>query len=237
MSIDLNGLLRAEIAKMEEISALPEWREQEQAWAEYWDHLQELPEDVRPLAGYECCRRAQTVGTSGFHGFGRSEDVPFSFCGWADYEYRPGRSTQGVGFRVNRACFGSRDAELYYMDDDIFDKPDSSEGVPGWIMTMEEQIRACSSGLADVRLAEEREEKDFHFRGRWHSPALVRSFRFRLDPKQIRETVLLGGKAVETDRLGGYVFVLPRAGEFFCELGEIVDGRRVPLHIDDFCMK
>ena len=66
---------------------------------------------------------------------------------------------------------------------------------------------------------------------------LIRNFRFHLDPKRIRETVLLSGKAVETDRLGGYVFVLPRAGEFFCELGEIVDGKRVPLHIDDFCMK
>ena len=237
MSIDLNGLLRAEIAKMEEISALPEWREQEQAWAEYWDHLQELPEDVRPLAGYELCRRAQTAGTSGFHLGGRSGDVPFSFCGWADYEYRPGKFTQGVGFCVNRACFGGRDAELYYTDDDMLGRPDGSEGAPDWITAMAERIGLWSSGLADVRLAEEREEKDFLFRGRWHSPALVRSFRFRLDPRRIRETVLLSGKAVETDRLGGYVFVLPRAGEFFCELGEIVDGRRAPLHIDDFCMK
>ena len=27
------------------------------------------------------------------------------------------------------------------------------------------------------------------------------------------------------------------AALLICELGEIVDGKRVPLHIDDFCMK
>ena len=34
-----------------------------------------------------------------------------------------------------------------------------------------------------------------------------------------------------------YVFTWPGAGEFWCTLGEVVDGRLVPMHRDDFCMK
>lgn len=35
----------------------------------------------------------------------------------------------------------------------------------------------------------------------------------------------------------GYVLVIPQVGEFNVELGEIIDGERIPLRYDSFCMK
>ena len=60
---------------------------------------------------------------------------------------------------------------------------------------------------------------------------------FEPDPTAVKKTVRLSGEAVSTKILGEYVFVLPRAGEFYCLLGEVRDGEMIPLHKDDFCMK
>lgn len=49
--------------------------------------------------------------------------------------------------------------------------------------------------------------------------------------------MMVNRRLVSADDLGKYVFVLPRAGEFYCELGVIKAGERVPLLIDDYCMK
>ena len=233
-----NDILSAEVTRMDALMKIADRKEREAEWEKYREHFGELPESVRPLVSYEICRRIQSWGTSGFHGFAGSEYDPISFCGWADYG--DGRFDQGVGFRINSACFGGRDAELYYTDDDMLERADS-DGIDEWrekrLQTMLERIKASSSGIDDVRIHRETEHNDFRFRGRWQQACRVTSFRFRLNPSMIRETISLSRKQVPSSQLGGTVFVLPRAGEFFCELGEIVDGRRVPLHIDDFCMK
>lgn len=46
-----------------------------------------------------------------------------------------------------------------------------------------------------------------------------------------------GGKLISASETGGYVLVIPQVGEFNVELGEIIDGERIPLHYDSFCMK
>lgn len=195
-------------------------RELETFRKDYGDHLKTLPADDLPLVGYEVGKAGLSQGHSGFHGFGVNPMVPFQACGWADYDDPNWEGAQGVGFRINRQCFGGRDALLYYFDDDRFPAEDQTE----WILSV---IRQCSSGIACVRVDSVVDGKGFAHR----------AILFRLDAGAIRKTVSLSGQEVATEVLGGYVFVLPRAGEFYCQLGEIVDGRAVPLHIDDFCMK
>ena len=49
--------------------------------------------------------------------------------------------------------------------------------------------------------------------------------------------MMLSGHEVPASETGGYVLVLPKVGEFWCELGEILNGKRVPLLFDDYCIK
>ena len=123
-----------------------------------------------------------------------------------------------MAFRITKESFSGRDPLLYYCDDDGFPWNDDKRL---------EIINELSSGIADVRV------ENIGTRKNREGRAVV----FRLSEKNIRKYISLSGKQVDTAELGGYVFMLPRAGEFFCELGEIIDGKPVPLHIDDFCMK
>lgn len=180
---------------------------------------------------YEECRKDPGRGTSGFHGFGNAYPLPFSMCGWATFDGVWG----GVAFRINRDCFDGRDAVLYYMDDDYFG--DMSEHNKEWLRKMIGVIERYSSGLTDIKICEKTEPDTFTFRGHAHYPARVTTIQFRLDSSKIKDTVEICEKPVPTPEIGEYIFVLPKAGEFYIELGEILDGERVPLHYDDFCMK
>lgn len=192
---------------------------------------EQAPESSEAVKLYKECRKNPSSGMSGFHGFGSSGELPFSTCGWATFDGEWG----GVAFRINRDCFDGRDAVLYYMDDDFFgDLPDY---LMEWLKKVCNRIEKYSSGLTDVQICEQTEQNDFMFRGHLQHPTRVTTIRFRLDSSKIKETVEISEKPVPTSELGEYIFVLPRAGEFYIELGEIVDGKRVPLHYDDFCMK
>ena len=239
MSFETDKLLRKEIAKIDAIVSIQARDIRNEEWSRYWDCFNELPESARSLVAYEICKRVQSRGTCGFHGFARSKYNPISFLGWADCDEK--KNDQGVGFRINRDCFTGRNVELYYVDDDMFESIDSDsthEWLARKLNKMLEKIKTFSSGIDDVRIHEEIVEAGFIFRRRKITKRCKMSnIRFRLEPAKIRETVSFSGKEVPSSEVGGYIFVLPRAGEFFCELGEIVDGKRVALHIDDFCMK
>lgn len=169
--------------------------------------------------GYELARRGFSSGMSGFHGADFFDDdlpTPFAFCGWA------GQHSNYVGFRIEQRCFGGRDVQLYYFNDDSWPRADDERTL--------KVIRDCSSGLADVHY-ERRVVKAY---AEERARTLIV---FRLSADTIRETVMLNSKEVPSREAGGYVFVLPRCGEFMCELGEMLDGELVPLHRDSFCMK
>lgn len=188
---------------------------------------EQAPESSEAVKLYEECRKNPSSG----HGFGSPGELPFSTCGWATFDGEWG----GVAFRINRDCFDGRDAVLYYMDNDFFgDLPDY---LMEWLKKICNRIEKYSSGLTDVQICEQTEQNDFMFCGHLQHPTRVTTIRFRLDSSKIKETVEISEKPVPTSELGEYIFVLPRAGEFYIELGEIVDGKRVPLHYDDFCMK
>ena len=105
------------------------------------------------------------------------------------------------------------------------------------LLKMWDTIEHFSSGLTDVRICEKEEHEDFMFRGSVHHPTRVTTIQFRLHSSKIKDTVEISNKPVSTSEIGEYIFVLPKAGEFYIEPGEILDGKLVPLHFDDFCMK
>ena len=195
------------------------------------DFFKHLKGETEAEKLYEECRKNPSSGMSGFHGFPAADSIPFSMCGWATFDGEWG----GVAFRINRDCFDGRDAVLYYMDDDFFG--DLQDHQMEWLQMIRNGIEKYSSGLTDVQICEQREQNNFMFRGHSNSPTRVTTIRFRLDSSKIKETVELAEKTVPTSEIGEYIFVLPKAGEFYIELGEIIDGERVPLHYDDFCMK
>lgn len=201
-------------------------KEKERSWKAYWEHYAALSPGMQSLVAWELAKRGASRGKSGFHGaiFGSGLPFPFAACGWASYREPGWGDTEGVAFRINRDCFGSRKPLLYYLDDDNWPWEDREK-------THLAIIESCSSGISGVRTERRRcvgwdgEEKERQV------------VLFRLDPKAVKETVLLSGKPVPTAQAGEYIFVLPRAGEFYCLLGEVRDGEMIPLHKDDFCMK
>lgn len=98
-------------------------------------------------------------------------------------------------------------------------------------------IERYSSELTDVKICEIEEPERFRFRGIEYSPTRLTVIQFRLDSSKIKDTVELSEENIPSSELGDYVFILPRADEFYIELGEMLDGERIPLHYDDFCMK
>lgn len=184
---------------------------------------------------YEDCRRIPTEGRSGFHWLSTSYQVPFSPCGWASFKASWGGTEYGVAFRIGKDCFNERDVILYYMDSDFFCC--LSENSIKWLQEMCDNIMRYSSGLTDVQICETEVTEPFRFRRRKHSPTRVTTIQFRLDSTKIKDTVEINNEKIPTSELGDYVFVLPRSGEFYIELGEVLNGERVPLHYDDFCMK
>ena len=193
------------------------------SWECFRRHFTTLPSRAQKKAAYEAARLGESRGTSGFHGFGTSVPYPFRVCGWAKTNIE-----DGVAFQIEAGCFSSKTPLLYYWDDDGW--PCYKED---WLSYKKEEaiaeILRCSSGITDVRV--ETRTVDFKQKKRERQCVL-----FRLDRKKIKKTVMLDDE-VETKKLGGYVFVLPRCGEFNCVLGEIVDDEMIPLHYDDFCMK
>ena len=142
---------------------------------------------------------------------------------------------QGVGFRIDRDSFSGYTPELYYTDDDMLGNIGDYDSRR--LNEMLSLIDTYSSGISSVSLHQECTDGFIKFRGGVKNVSSLWSFRFTLDASRVRESVSFSGHDVPSSKSGGYIFVLPKCGEFFCELGEIVDGERVPLLIDDYCMK
>ena len=215
----------------------------DEGWREFWKRFNALPKDARYILSYELRKNFPSWCRSGAHWYNPENCDPFSFCGWADFYCEElHRDTEGVGFKINRECFDGRDVELYYMDEHFA----VEYGDDKFLQRILPIIIKYSSGLTDVHISIVKEEKNsVTFRGDSvdylyfdeENMCQIAIIKFKLDSKKIKENISLNEKIFDTDEFGGYVFVLPRFGEFYCELGEIIDGKRVTLHIDDFCMK
>lgn len=171
-----------------------------------------------------------TQGMSGFNfpNHSKPSALPFSFCGYAD-THSP---WFGVAFRINKDCFDGRDPLLYYADDDLIgNKPEN-------LQKFIDNIALYSSGLKEVKVVTKVVYGKDLPSSCLHKFTFIPTIRFRLDPAKIKKTISVdGGKIIHTADLGGYFLVIPKVGEFDIELGEIINGKRVPLHRNGFCMK
>ena len=208
---------------------------QSQDWKDFWSEtFPTLPEEIKPQVYYEGCLLQADVGVSGMH-FGANPYAPFSFLGY------PTDNDEwfGVAFRINPACFGSRNVTLYYTDQDIcygripWKSETPFKYPPYWDGTwtgMKETILKYSSGIGDIAICSKYTERQQEDRP-------LTYIRFRLDASKIKRTVELSCKEVSTDSFGGYTLVIPRIGEYNCALGEIICGDLVPLLNDSYCLK
>lgn len=220
-------LLRQDIIRLQQLQAMPRDEAFFRQWNALMKELEKQPEPVRNRMAYECAKVRCTRDTSGFHGL--SGGV-IHVCGWADYISFPAEGgyplqTQGVAFRIRRECFPEGPVRIYYSDDDDFGSNDTEK-----ILQL---IRQYSSGISNIHI-----ERRVCTGWDDHSPEKERTcIVFDLDERAFHHTVVLNGRHVPTKELGGYVFMLPQCGEFYCVLGEIRDNVMIPLHLDDFCMK
>ena len=193
---------------------------QKAASEEYMAHYRTLTEEQRPIANYAMARQVPPGSTSGFHFRPSSPSVwPFSYYSWADTKPVP-----GVAFSIGRACFAGRDPLLFYA---LSDYEKISRGTPlekavfqtgdGWRQKVYPTIEGYSSGIRTVGF-------------------LGGIILFRLDEEKIRRLDIFYSLPKE-EKQENYVFTWPGAGEFSCILGEIADGKLIPLYLDDFVMK
>lgn len=167
---------------------------------------------MRAVLGYDMAAAGESKGTSGFHFPGGGKPFfPFEFCGWADL---------GAAFMINLDCFEGRNVKLYLTID-------------GWARGGERkaaQIEKLSSGIADVQVIEKEADPE--------APSGKGSrrlswFQLQLDRKAVKPMIpSLGGRS--TGPMGGYVFVLSQVGESNIEFGEILEGKSVTSHQNDF---
>jgi len=193
----------------------------EKAISNYAEHLKLIPTPIAKKACHELARRGFTVPRHGVQG----PYSPIKMIGWADYRHNDSWMDQGVAFQIDPDCFESDEPVIYYQDDDSW--PGSGDICEKKL----ELVRLYSSGIGNVR-AEDRIVKDWY-----GQTAQRRTLVFELAPAKVKTSISLSGKDVSTAETGPYVFVLPRAGEFYCTIGEIVGENAYTLHRDDFCMK
>jgi len=195
---------------------------EQQAIHAFWEKYGSA--DLQYQAAYELSRLSAAGLPAPFQwDFDPFCTAPVTAAGWAGYNRcLSGIEIQGVGFQIEKRCFDGRDAQLYYFNNDSWPASDDEAVL--------DTIRRFSSGLVDVHI----EQRVTTICRRTAKRNLIV---FRLSPDAIRPTVRINREDVDASILGGYVFVLPRSGEFWCELGEIRDGELIPLYQDAFCMK
>ena len=193
------------------------------------------PEEVQCALGYMRCLLESGMGDA-YSAYGRySVDMlrhnighvplmrlPLRFIGWGGEH-----NDIGPAYEIDKMCHIGADSKLFYTDDDIQSSAEATEELAHYI----EQI---SSGIIDVRaekLEQLRTMSGDIRAARW---CVV----FRLEDSALRE-IAVNGKPVKPEK-GKAIFILPKAGEFDCMLGEIVHGDTDNAFIlakHNYCMK
>ena len=213
-------MIKREIAKRE-LERADLLVTQQIGWEEYLQQYDVLDDVSKKIAGYMLAMAGMSDG-SGDHRYFRVDknvEYPFMFCGWLGMN-----SSQGAVFRINRDAFAvNEDPTLFYTDDSMAFSLNSHREE---ILDFARSIELCSSGLTDMDV------QVLHFDDRDPQLAVI----FRLSADAIKDTIEMGGLQ-ETAPLGGYLFGLPRVGEFDCIMGEVYPDGPLILNYDRFCMK
>ncbi len=195
-----------------------------------------LPETAQCALGYMSCLLEAGMGGS-YSAYDRycmdfmrsrfgkipSMRVPIRFIGWGGEH-----NEIGPAYEIDSACHIAADSRIFYTDDDIQERPDYAE-------ELARRIELASSGIADVR-AEKLEVLRTMDSDRKAAHWCVT---FRLDQASARE-IAINGQPKQAEKNGISFFLLPKAGEFWCMLGEIVHSdpeNAFVLAKHSFCMK
>ena len=194
-----------------------------------------LPEEVQCALGFMRCLLESSAGGA-YSAYGRycvdtmrsrmgkvpMMRFPLSFIGWG------GKHNEiGPAYEMDRACLSGKDSRFFYTDEDILDSADTVE-------RLAHSVAQASSGIADVRCEKLEELRTMN--GDIRSPHWCVTF--RMDDAAARE-IFVNGQPVKPES-GKAIFILPKAGEFDCLLGEVVDGdpdNAFILARHQYCMK
>lgn len=194
-----------------------------------------LPEEVQCALGYMRC-----LLESGMGGFYSAYDkysvdmlrytfghvpfmrLPIRFIGWGGEH-----NEIGPAYEIDGRCQISKNSKLFYTDDDIQESADEAGELARYIVQ-------ASSGIVDVR-AEQLDQlrtMNSDMKGPYWCVT------FRLDNAAFKQ-IAVNGKTVKPEE-GKAHFILPKAGEFDCMIGEIVNGDPDNVFIlakHNYCMK
>ncbi len=149
----------------------------------------------------------------------RDFKIPFMFYGWAG-----AYNDLGPAYKINTECFAEID-ELFYSDDDIADDRGEAEHLA-------REIARESSGIAQVRV-----ERLVKFQMTYERINERWGIVFVMDKNAVKESVCIGSRPVTKDESGGFLFILPKVGEFNCILGHRNEDGCFALSKDIYCMK
>ena len=194
-----------------------------------------LPDDVQCALGYMRCLLESDMGDA-YSAYGRySMDMlrhnlghvslmrlPLHFIGWGGEH-----NEIGPAYEIDAKCHISADSRIFYTDDDIRGDADAA-----WELA--HYIAQASSGIIDVRA----EQLDQLRTMSGNIRAAHQCVTFRLEDTALKE-IAVNGKHVSPEN-GKAIFILPKAGEFDCMLGEVVHGdpdNAFILAKHNYCMK
>ena len=194
----------------------------------YMEHFNTLDQIMKIRVGY-LYAALESLGRRDFRrasSIKSRPDGPIEFRGWGGLH-----NEIGPCFRIEAECFLGRKHLLYYTDDDLRAETPNDEKEAGRLAA---DIALYSSGLADIRV------EAMPIPGSDLSTPIRYLILFRLDPTAVRPEVIVNGESLSLTDTGGYILVLPKAGEFQCDMGELVQSdplALLPLYRDSFCMK
>ena len=223
-----------QISKM--LNALDDNSPDRSALVDYMKEYVQLPQDIRYALGY-VLSLAESSESGFYSAYGRLAGefyllpkvpplyLPFRFVGWAGVHNDVGAAYE---MAFSRFANGTR---FFYTDDDIENSSDEAE----WLA---ERVARESSGLIDVRVECLPEVKC----GNGGDGRERFGVTFSISPENSLSTYVNGNPYhsvyEEIDR--PVVFVLAKAGEFNCMMGEMVNGDPNACFVlakHMFCMK
>ena len=185
--------------------------------------LASMPEEKQIAFGYLLLNYRSTVGLNNNPGMnylqmlldsGHPEIpklmLPVRFIGYA------GKNSEvGPAYRLEPRCFAKYGETLFYTDEDI-----SRDGERAGMLA--EEIAAQSGGIKNMRagtvsLTPERPP--------------FRCVYFETDSKKARE-LFINGKRMQVEDNGGCVLVIPKTGEYCCQIGEVPEPDKEPLILE-----
>ena len=194
-----------------------------------------LPEDVQRALGYMRCvlesAFCETYSAYGQYSFDMLRHrmghiplmrKPLSFVGWGGQH-----NEIGPAYEIDGNCHIDAGSKMFYTDDDIRGNAASAEELAGYAAQVSSGITGVRAEQLPVLRTMNRDIKEAHW-----------CISFRLDDSA-RKEICVNGQAVKPEE-GRALFILPKAGQFDCMLGEMVYGDPENAFIlakHNFCMK